>query len=67
MTYYQEIIRALEIFSKYSDVSEEFISAEHDEIYSGPDPEIVSAEDLAELKELGWNPSEFSGSFYKFV
>jgi hypothetical protein len=64
LSYYEELIRALQIFKEYD--SDEFMSAEHDEIHAGPNPELVSAEHIAELEELGWHPSEWN-SFYHFV
>jgi hypothetical protein len=64
LTYYEELIRALQIFKEYD--SDEFMSAEHDIVYAGPDPADVSPEHLAELEELGWHRGEES-SFYHFV
>jgi hypothetical protein len=67
MTNYEEIIQALTIFRKYFVEGQyESIAAEHDEIYAGPNPEIVSEEDKAILKELGWNDYG-TGSFHRFV
>lgn len=51
---YDEFIRAFEIFRKYP--QDEMVTAEHDEVYAGPDPRIVSDEDKAELEKLGWTP-----------
>lgn len=64
LTTYQELMRAFEIFNSYE--GSQFASAEHDIIYAGPSPELVSDEHKAELKELGWNPSEYD-SFYYFT
>lgn len=64
LSYYDELIRALEIFKLYH--GEEYMTAEHDEIKAGPAPEIVSAEHILELEELGWHPNE-DVSFYHFV
>jgi len=61
---YDEIIEAFTIFKKYS--SNDSISAEHDELFAGPDPSIVSKEDLARLKQLHWHPVEY-GCFRMFT
>lgn len=63
-TFYSKFIEALTIFQKYDHWQN--LSAEHDEVYAGPSPEVVSAEDLARLEELGWH--EHDGScFMRFV
>jgi hypothetical protein len=61
---YDELIEALQIFRKYEHVQS--ISAEHDEIFGGPDPALVLESDKVRLRELGWRPSEF-GCFASFV
>lgn len=66
-TGYSELIEALTIFDKYyQEGSYGFLHAEHDEIWAGPDPSIVSDEDKEHLKELGWNNYD-DGSFHKFT
>lgn len=60
-----EWIESLEIFKKYDD-TDGLSGAEHDEVFGGPDPEVVSAEDLKRLEELGWYDSEYGG-FQAFV
>lgn len=58
------MLKAFMIFDKY-DAAENKVDAEHDEVWAGPDPKVVSEEDLAALAELGWYPSE--ESFHHFV
>lgn len=61
---YDDLIKAFEIFKKYPHSG--YVSAEHDEVYSGPDPAVVSDEDKAALEELGWNDYG-DGCFHSFV
>jgi hypothetical protein len=51
-----EFAEAFMIFAKYGDESHSVQTA-HDEIFAGPDPSVVSDEDRARLKELGWMES----------
>ena len=60
MNSYEKLIKALEIFNKY-DHPGKYVSAEHDELFAGPEASVVSPEDLATLDELGWRPSEYGG------
>ena len=63
-------IESLQIFAKYSAKGLDGfanISAEHDEIFMGPDPEEVSEEDNARLEELGWMESSYGGSYHRFA
>lgn len=56
MTYkktWAEFAEAFTIFAKYGD-EEYSTQADHEEIFAGPNPTIVSAEDRARLEELGW-------------
>lgn len=54
---------AFTIFAKYS--SEFYqISAEHDIVYAGPDPAVVSEEDKTRLEALNWHIDEHLDSFY---
>lgn len=53
---------AFAIFAKYEGQG---VCAEHDEIFAGPDPSVVTEADKKRLIELGWNPSE--ESFHKFT
>lgn len=64
MEQYENYIKAFHIFMKYPHSA--FLSAEHDEIHAGPDPENVTDEDKAILEELGWNDYG-EGSFHCFV
>lgn len=52
-------IESFEIFKKYPDGETSIIGAEHDLVYAGPSPAVVSPEDWARLEKLGWNPSDF--------
>jgi len=63
---YDDFIEAFTIFNKY-ELKYQEIAAEHDEIFAGPSPEIVSAEDLKRLKELGWTPDAYDGGFSSFT
>lgn len=61
-----EWIESFEIFKKY-EANDGLAGAEHDEVFAGPDPEVVSVEDTKRLEELGWNESEYGGGFQAFV
>ena len=55
--------RALEIFEKYERDSS--VRTEHDQLWCGPDEDVeMSAEDKAELEELGWFINEGSWSHF---
>ena len=55
------------IFAKYIDADERFnVCAEHDEIWAGPDAEVVTDEDKKRLYELGWTESR-EGGFRRMV
>lgn len=64
MSGYQRIIEAFQIFEKYDHFKN--VHAEHDELYAGPDPSVVSEEELVKLDELGWIADEENGCFYMF-
>ena len=51
---YQYFIDALKIFQKYNHTQD--LSAEHDSILAGPNPEEVKIADIRELRRLGWYP-----------
>lgn len=57
-------IESFEIFEKYG--YNEGLIAEHDEVWAGPNPEIVSQEDTARLVALGWEVSD-TGNFHTSV
>lgn len=60
-------VEAFQIFAKYIPEGEWLdVAAEHDEIFAGPNPEVVTPEDKARLEELGWGDYEDS-SFKRFV
>lgn len=65
MNVYERMIRALQIFDGYE--HDRGFTAEHDEVWAGPDPDSVSAEDLAELEALGWSADRNHDCFHKFV
>lgn len=53
---YESWAEAFTIFARYlpnEDWSQ--VAAEHDIIYAGPSPSVVSAEDTARLEVLGWS------------
>lgn len=62
--------KAIAIFRKYEkpegDRIDFLYSAEHDEVWGGPDSTTVSAEDKAALEELGWHDYD-DGGFHHFV
>jgi hypothetical protein len=56
---------AFNIFAKYAPDQLHAVVAEHDQIWAGPDPRDVSAEDHLRLGDLGWFIS--SEGFSHFV
>lgn len=62
---YMDWVAAFTIFAKYAPIDE--FGVEHDVIYAGPDPELVSDEDKATLEILGWSVEEQYDCFYHFV
>lgn len=47
------------IFAKYSEPDHfDHVAAEHDEIYAGPNPAVVSVEDRLALEALCWRADE---------
>jgi hypothetical protein len=65
MDNYKSITQGLAIFSRYEEDPGYFM-AEHEEIWAGPNPSVVSTEDIALLDELGWQPWD-TGNFHKYV
>jgi hypothetical protein len=66
---YAEWIESLAIFAKYSPEGlngKEWAICEHDEMWMGPNPDIVSDEDKARLEELRWSASD-TGNFHRFT
>jgi hypothetical protein len=61
-----EWIESFEIFKKYN-ATGGLEAAEHDEVFAGPNPNVVSSEDLVRLEQLGWNESEYGEGFQAFV
>lgn len=49
----RKIRMGLEILEKYTGADGE-VDAQHDIIYAGPESGVVSEEDFAKLRELGW-------------
>ena len=56
MSKYEEITQAFAIFTRYE--HEHGVDAQHDIIYAGPDPDVMSPEDRAAVEALGWHPEE---------
>lgn len=65
MNEYEKLRKALDIFAKYE--HRPWLSAEHDELFAGPDPSVVSAEDIEALDQLGWSVSSEPDMFRLFV
>jgi hypothetical protein len=66
---YAEWIESLTIFAKYAPEGIDSIAwpcCEHDEMWMGPNPDVVSAEDKARLAKLRWTSSD-TGNFHRFV
>lgn len=57
---------AFTIFAKYETRLGK-VAAEHDEIYAGPQKDVVSEEDAKRLDELGWHWDSYCDSWRKFV
>lgn len=57
----RKVAEGFAIFTKYH--THQYIQAEQGSIYAGPDPELVSKEDLVRLKELGWEPFDYYQCF----
>lgn len=66
MPTYAKWIEAFQIFAKYDPEGTD-VAAEHDEMWAGPDPSVVSPEDKARLEELGWRDYEDGNGFHAFV
>lgn len=65
---YDKFIEGLQILNKYFDKpKEEYFSAEHDVIYFGPDPSIVSPEDITKLEDYGFNVDKSLDCFYYYT
>lgn len=58
---YREMAEAFTIFAKYDTG---WIQGEHDEIFAGPNPKDVSADDRKRLKQLGWSKHDGDGFRY---
>lgn len=61
---YAAWIEALQIFQKYQPNETFVMSAEHDIIYTGCSPDLVSDDDKKRLEELGLHVDEDLDSFY---
>lgn len=62
---YRPYIEAFEVFEKYDHYKG--VHGEHDVLYAGPSPEVLSDEDLSKVIELGWLPDNENGCFYIFT
>lgn len=66
---YAEWIESLTIFAKYEPEGLDTVvwpCAEHDEMWMGPDPKLVSDEDKTRLAELHWTATS-EDTFHRFV
>lgn len=61
----KEWIESFQIFEKY-EATDGLIGAAHDEVWAGPDPVKVSAEDVERLEKLGWEPWD-TDNFHAWV
>lgn len=59
----KEWIESYQIFDKYEGY--QYTAAEHDEMWAGPQVDVVSEEDKKRLKALGWGTAE--GILHTFV
>lgn len=57
----QNNAKAFEIFAKYENVK--MLVATNGEVYAGPNPDDVSAEDKKELSQFGWKPKTIDSTF----
>jgi hypothetical protein len=64
MNTYKALIEAFQIFDKYQPDETFVVSAEHDIIYTGCSPDLVSDDDKKRLAELGFHIDEHLDSFY---
>lgn len=67
MITYEGMLETMQIFLKYAGKINDPLPlvAQHDQLFIGPDPIVVSEVDKARLKELGWFEEE--GSFCLFT
>lgn len=65
LTEYGRMARAFQIFDSYG-TERQGVSAEHDQIWAGPDPADVTDEHIAELEQLGWHTDRAHNTFYAF-
>lgn len=61
----EDLITALTIFLKYGNPYSP-TNCNHDELWVDVDPEIVSADDIKELEELGFIPDDEGFISYRF-
>jgi hypothetical protein len=61
---YEGWAEAFTIFAKY--LANAQVACEHDQIWAGPDADIVSEEDQKRLEDLLWYPSD-EGGFTRFT
>lgn len=63
-----KVRKGLNIFAELMpEDSDRNVAVEHDVIYAGPSPSIVTDEKKAELELLGWSPEEEYDCFYCFT
>ena len=64
----KQVIEGLQILAKYvENPDKSWVSAEHDQIWAGPDRgEVVSEEDKKALEDLGWFEDDDCGGWSHF-
>lgn len=60
------MLETMQIFLKYAGKGTDSlpVAAQHDQLFIGPDPIVVSETDKARLRELGWFEEEDSFCLY---
>lgn len=60
---YEQLIEALQIFLRYS--PNKALATTVESLYAGPDPSVVSVEDLSRLRLLGWRVDRWDEGFVR--
>lgn len=61
---YTSFVIAFSVFAAYTK-GRDHVAAEHDELFAGPDPAVVSDADLIKLEKHGWTARPDLGCFRK--